>query len=110
MISRRQSIILAIGTLGLTALVSACTNNALDPAKINDMLKTACGILVPAATITAIINAQIGITAQVVVDLLCGGFKAQTEKMGATGAPKGSTVEYDVDVNGKTIHVVATVQ
>lgn len=99
-------------TLGLLAAVpflSYCTNGQIDPQKVIDALKIACGIAVPAATVVAIVNAGVGLTVQSVVDIICSGYKATIAAQGKNMAA-GTQVEYDVEVNGKTVHVVATRQ
>ncbi len=96
------------GLLAAIPFVASCTNGNIDPVKVADLLKQVCGIVVPLATIVAIINAGIGGTAQTVVDLLCAGYHQALA--GKTGLAAGATTEYDVTVNGKVIHVIATKQ
>ena len=104
MFNRRELAIVVIASAA-----AACTGGQIDPNKVVDSLKSACGIAVPAATVVAIINASVGATVQSIVDLLCSGFhQALAErKLGATA---GTKVEYDVVVNGQKIHVEATKQ
>jgi hypothetical protein len=106
--------------LGFAAMpiVSCTSTGTIDVQKVLDGLKVACGIAVPAATVTSIINASVGATVQSIVDLLCSGFhttmaaEAMAAKKGGMAAPAplavGASVDYDVIVNGKPIHVVAT--
>ncbi len=96
------------GLLAAIPFVASCTNGNIDPVKVADALKAACGIAVPLSTIVAVINASIGGTIAGIVDLLCSGYHQALA--GKTGLAAGTTVEYDVVVNGKTVHVVATKQ
>ncbi len=94
------------GLLAAIPFVASCTNGSIDPVKVADALKAACGIAVPLATIAAVINASIGGTVASIVDLLCSGYHQALA--GKTGLAAGGTVEYDVTVNGHVVHVVAT--
>lgn len=93
----------------LSLVLGSCTNGQIDPQKVIDALKVACGIAVPAATVVAIINAGVGLTVQSVVDIICSGYRATVAAQGKNMAA-GTQVEYDVEVNGKTIHVIAVKQ
>ena len=105
-ITRRATFIFLGG-----AALAACTGGQIDPQKILDTLKQACGIVVPLATIVAVVNASVGPTVNGVVDLLCSGFKQTVAAQKLGGALKeGQTIDYVVTVNGKDIPVTATVQ
>ena len=86
-----------------------CTNGAIDPQKVADAIKSACGIAVPLATVTTIINAAVGATVQFVVDLVCTGYHSALAA-NKTTASAGTSVKFPVVVNGKTIEVTAVVQ
>ena len=109
-ITSRRNILLAGAGAAILPIVS-CTNGAIDPQKVADAIKTACGIAVPIATVTSIINAAVGATVQFIVDLVCTGYTTAkaANKLGAEPA-KGSTVHFVVVVNGKPIEVDAVVQ
>ncbi len=102
MLNRRNTFIVITG-----AGLAACTNGNIDPVKIDALLKQACGIAVPLATIVEILHLDPTMSASAIVNLLCSGYTAQV----AASKPAlkaGSSVEYDVVVNGKTVHVIAT--
>jgi hypothetical protein len=92
---------------------AGCTNGQVDPQKVLDLLKGACGILVPLATIVEMLKLDPTLSASAIVNLICSGFKTAVAAQAAQGrlaATPGQTIEYDVIVNGKPVHVVATVQ
>jgi len=102
--SRRATFIFLGG-----AALAACTGGQIDPQKVLDGLKAACGIAVPVATVIAVINASVGPTVNGVVDLLCSGFKQSMAGKLGTPMKEGTTADYVVVVNGKDIPVTATV-
>jgi|SRR5690349_5074250 len=91
--------------------VVGCSNGQIDPQKVLDGLKAACGIAVPAATVVSIINAAVGSTVQSIVDLICSGYMSAQAAQVASGKAKAGpkdTVHFIVVVNGKQIEVDAT--
>ena len=121
MFHRREVLNLVLAGISSAAtgdLLASCTSGQIDPAKIADLLKQACGIAVPVTTIVQVVNASIGATVQSIVDLLCSGYHAtlaahaaaaKSNNLAAPAAPaSGAEVPYDVIVNGKVIHIVAT--
>ncbi len=98
-----------IGLLAAIPFVASCTSTGtIDPQKVIDAIKVACGIAIPAATVLTIFNAGVGMTAQAIVDIVCSGYHQALA--GKTGLAAGTSVEYDVVVNGTKVHVVATKQ
>lgn len=89
---------------------SSCTSN-IDPTAVINLIKVACGILVPAATIADILLKDPTMTASAIVNLICTGFMSAkaSGKLGAEPA-KGTTVNFVVYVNGKPVDVSAVVQ
>lgn len=111
MMSRRDlALSLAPGVLAVT--LAGCTNGTIDPQKVVDTIRTACAIAIPVATVAAIINAGVGMTAQAIVDLVCSAYKSSlaSRNLGDAGLKTGEKIDFIVHVGGKDIPVEAVVQ
>ncbi len=109
MTSRRNLLLtgVAMAAMGMGG-TSSCS---IDPAKVQEAIKTACGIAVTAATIAAIVGYDPTMSISAIVNLICSGYQTAKSagKLGAEPA-KGATVHFVVYVNGKPVDVEATVQ
>jgi hypothetical protein len=101
---------LLTGTAFASLGVAGCTNNQIDPAKVIDGIKTACGIAVTAATIVAIIGLDPTMSISAIINLVCTGFHSAQENGKLKATEKGATIHFPVTVNGKTVDVEAVVQ
>jgi hypothetical protein len=104
----RRALLLAGATLPVLGMGGGC---AIDPVKVQDAIKTACGIAVTAATIAAIVGLDPTMSISAIVSLICSGYQT-AKSAGKLGAEptKGTTVHFVVYVNGKPVDVEATVQ
>jgi hypothetical protein len=103
-----------VGAAAVIGLAGCTATGGIDPAAVAAALKGLCGIAVPLATITSIINAAAGATVQSVVDTICSGFHsalaAQTQAGLLKGPLKsGTEVNIVVTVGGRQIPVTCTV-
>ena len=112
MITRRAVSISAIPSGLALALLGCSSTGTIDPTAVANALKSGCGIAIPLATITTIINAAIGATLETIINLICSSFKASvaaSATLGAAPLAVGGTHDFVITVNGKTIPVQATV-
>lgn len=87
------------------AILLGCTNNQIDPQKLIDAIKTACGISVIVASAVALINAGVGMTLQAIVDAVCTGYQNAQASGNLKAAAPGGKLRFPVVINGKTIDV-----
>ncbi len=103
-----------VGAAAVAGLAGCTAGGGIDPAAVAAALKGLCGIAVPLATITTIINAAAGATLEGIVSMICSGYHsalaAQTQAGLLKGPLKsGTEVNIVVTVGGKQIPVKCTV-
>ncbi len=103
-----------VGAAAVVGLAGCTAGGGIDPAAVAAALAGLCGIAVPLATITAIINAAAGATVQSIVSMICSGYHstlAAQQQAGLLKGPLKSGTEVDiiVTVGGKQIPVKCTV-
>ncbi len=109
MITKRNILLTGVAFAGMGMGGTSSCN--IDPAKVQEAIKTTCGIAVTAAAIAQIIGLDPTMSISAIVNLICSGFEA-AKAAGKLGAEptKGAEVHFVVYVNGKPVEVQATVQ
>jgi hypothetical protein len=98
----------SIPLLALALSFGGCTNNQIDPQKVADSIKTACGILVVAAQVADILKLDPTLSASAIVSLICTGFTNAQASGALASAPPHGEVIFTVLVNGKPVQIEAT--
>jgi len=98
----------------LAALIAltmpSCTGGQLDTTKVQDGIKTACGLAVTAASILSITQLDPTMSISAIVNLICSNFK-QLQAAGklGSGLASGTEITIPIEVKGQTVNVRGTV-
>lgn len=109
--SRRNVLIAVAGIPALMLVGCSKTDtgeNVIDPAKVRDGIKNACGIAVVLSSIASILKLDPTLSIAAIIGMICDGYKAAKESgklnLGASGAPLAGS-KFHVDVKGKPVEV-----